>query len=150
MPPDGHFVATDVVRKLSRGAERPRCRSALPDAFAPLQRCRGRTDHFHVISIRAARRYRWRLAGGRLVADDSELRFVPNRLERRRADTHWQCAASHLKALRVRGRLWLVVDTDAGAESFRIFGAAAAAATLEQTLQLSSNEISLERGPRAE
>ena len=89
-----------------------------------------------MLSIRAARRYRWRLAGGRLIAGSTSVRFVPNRLERRRPDTHWETAAENVTGVRKRGKLWLVVDTAAGAQTFRVFGATAAAARLEQALNL--------------
>jgi hypothetical protein len=92
------------------------------------------TDHCGVLSIRAARRYRWRLAGGRLIAGNASLRFAPNRLERRRADTYWDCPADDVTGVRVRGKMWLVVETAAGAETFRVFGAAAAAPRLEEAL----------------
>jgi hypothetical protein len=85
-------------------------------------------------SIRAARRYRWRLAGGRLIADSANLRFEPNRLERWRADTSWACAAEDVAAVRVRGKVWLVVETSAGEESFRVLRAAAVAPMLEEAL----------------
>jgi hypothetical protein len=92
------------------------------------------TDHCGVLSIRAARRYRWRLAGGRLIAGNASLRFAPNRLERRRADTNWDCPADDVTGVRIRGKMWLVVETAAGAETFRVFGAAAAAPRLEEAL----------------
>jgi hypothetical protein len=87
-----------------------------------------------VLSIRAARRYRWRLAGGRLIAGSGNLRFTPNRLERRRADTYWECAADDVTGVVLRGRLWLEVETAAGTEMFRVFGAAAALPRLEEAL----------------
>lgn len=88
-----------------------------------------------MLSIRAARRYRWRLAGGRLIKDGTYLRFAPNRLERRlRADTSWECRAEDVIVVRVRGKLWLVVETVGGAETFRVFGAAAVAPRLEEAL----------------
>jgi hypothetical protein len=87
-----------------------------------------------VLSIRAARRYRWRLAGGRLIAENGGLRFAPNRLERRRTDTFWECTAEHVTGVRVRGKVWLVVDTVVGAQTFRVFGASAAAPRLEEAL----------------
>ena len=86
------------------------------------------------MSIRAARRYRWRLAGGRLIAVGSDLRFVPNRLERKRADTYWACLAQDVVGVRVRRKVWLVVKTASGAETFRVFGAAAVARNLEEAL----------------
>jgi hypothetical protein len=89
-----------------------------------------------MISIRVARPYRWRLAGGRLIAGDANLRFVPNRLERWRADTYWECAARDVTGVRVRGKMWLVVDTPAGAEKFRVFRAAAVALRIEEALHL--------------
>ena len=111
----------------------PRLPSAGPDLYSagaerPIQP--------GVISIRAARRYRWRLAGGRLVADGERLRFVPNRLERWRPDTYWECRADHVTGIRVRNRWWLVVDTATGrGERFRVFGAAEAAPKLMQALR---------------
>ena len=42
-----------------------------------------------------------------------------NRLERWRADTSWECTAEDVTAVRARGRVWLVVETTAGAETFR-------------------------------
>ena len=97
-----------------------------------------------MISIRAARRYRWRLAGGRLIADSTSVRFAPNRLERRRADTYWETEAEDVTAVRVRGKLWLVVETAAGVETFRVFGAAAAAPRLERALHPGGHSRSLE------
>jgi hypothetical protein len=88
-----------------------------------------------VESIRAARRYRWRLAGGRLTVSRASLRFVPNRLERRRPDTYWECPAEDVIGVRVRGKLWLVVETVGGAETFRVFGAATVAPRLEDALR---------------
>jgi hypothetical protein len=91
-------------------------------------------DPSGVLSIRVARRYRWRLAGGRLIAANGSLRFVPNRLERRRADTFWECTAEEVTGVRIRRKMWLVVDTTAGTETFRVFGAAAVEPKLEATL----------------
>lgn len=91
-------------------------------------------DHSAVLSIRAARRYHWRLAGGRLIAGNARLRFTPNRLERRRADTYWECPAEDVTKVRVHGKVWLVVETAAGGEMFRVFGASAAAPRLEEAL----------------
>lgn len=92
-------------------------------------------DHSGVFSIRAARRYRWRLAGGRLIADGGRVHFAPNRLERLRADTCWECTAEDVTEVRVRGRMWLTVGTAAGTETFRVFGATAAALKLEEALR---------------
>jgi hypothetical protein len=101
-----------------------------------------------VLSIRAARRYRWRLAGGRLIAGGDRLRFVPNRLERRRPDTYWQCTAADVIGVRVRGKVWLVVETAGGAEAFRVFGAAAVGPRLEDALQSGAmREESVAPGP---
>lgn len=91
-------------------------------------------DPSRVLSIRAARRYRWRLAGGRLIVSGTSLRFAPNRLERMRADTSWECKAENVTEVRVRGKLWLVVETAGGAETFRVFGAAAVAPRLEEAV----------------
>jgi hypothetical protein len=89
-----------------------------------------------VLSIRAARRYRWRLAGGRLIVASANLRFVPNRLERRRADTYWMCTAEDVVRVRAHKKMWLVVETaDACAETFRVIGAAAVAPRLEDALR---------------
>ena len=99
-----------------------------------LQHRPGVTDHSVVFCIRAARRYRWRLAGGRLIASEGGLRFAPNRLERRRADTYWECPAEQVTGVRVRGRLWLVVETAVGTETFRVLGAATAAPKLAYVL----------------
>lgn len=87
-----------------------------------------------MLSIRTARRYRWRLAGGRLVAASDGLHFVPNRLERRRPDTYWECRAEEVTGARARGKMWLVVETAAGTETFRVFGATAIAPRLEAAL----------------
>jgi hypothetical protein len=95
-------------------------------SFARLQRQPRMADHSTVLSIRAARRYRWRLAGGRLTASSS-------------AGTCWETTAEDVTGVRVRGRMWLVVETAAGAETFRVFGAAAAAPRLEEALQLGSH-----------
>jgi hypothetical protein len=92
------------------------------------------TDSAGVLSIRAARRYRWRLAGGRLIADDAGLRFVPNPLERRRAETYWECAAEEITGIRAERRMWLVVETGAGAQAFRVRAAPAVVARLEEAL----------------
>jgi hypothetical protein len=85
-------------------------------------------------SIRAARRYHWRLAGGRLITSEAGLRFAPNRLERWRADTYWECSPENVIGVRVRGKMWLVVETAVGAETFRVFGAAAVAPRLKEAL----------------
>ena len=116
-------------RRTRRQPVRQQCRS-----FVRLQRQPRMTDHPGVFSIRAARRYRWRLAGGRLIAGSGSVRFAPNRLERRRADTYWECTAEDVTGVRVRGKVWLAVETAAGAETFRVFGAAAAAPRLEEAL----------------
>ncbi len=92
------------------------------------------TDHSGVFSIRAARRYRWRLAGGRLIAGGGSVRFTPNRLERWRADTYWECTAEDVTRVRVHGKMWLAVETATGTETFRVFGAAAAASKFEEVL----------------
>jgi hypothetical protein len=94
--------------------------------------------YYGVLSIRAARRYRWRLAGGRLIVGEARLRFAPNRLERRRADTYWECAAKEVTRVRVRGKVWLVVETPWGTETFRVFGAPAVAPRLEEALNLTT------------
>jgi hypothetical protein len=87
-------------------------------------------------SFRAARRYRWRLAGGRLIASEAGLRFEPNRLERWRADTFWECLPEDVVGLGVRGSMWLVVETEFAAETFRVFGAAAAERRLKEAMHL--------------
>ena len=110
-----------------------------PSVECVLQRRLRTTDHSRVFSIRAARRYRWRLAGGRLIAGAGSVHFAPNRLERRRADTHWECRAADVTGVRVQGRMWLSVETMAGTETFRIFGAAAAAPKLEEALRPGSH-----------
>jgi hypothetical protein len=92
------------------------------------------SDHSGVFSIRAARRYRWRLAGGRLEVDGGRVQFAPNRLERVRADTGWECSAEDVIAVRVRGKMWLAIETAADVQTFRVFGAAAAAPKLEEVL----------------
>lgn len=94
-----------------------------------------------MLSIRAARRYRWRLAGGRLNLSAGTVRFVPNQLERWRSDTYWECLSSDVSDVRVRGKVWLVIETAVGTERFRVFQAAAMASTLKQGLQAAS------RGP---
>ena len=93
------------------------------------------TDGSVVLSFRAARRYHWRLAGGRLIAGETSLRFAPNRLERRRADTFWESKAEDVTGVRVSGKMWLVVETAAADETFRVFGAAAGAQRLEEALR---------------
>jgi hypothetical protein len=87
-----------------------------------------------MVTVRAARRSRWRLVGGHLIATDGSLRFEPNRLERRLTDAHWACRAGDVTALRRQGRVWLVVETGTGTEVFRIFGAGAAEARLDEAL----------------
>jgi hypothetical protein len=99
------------------------------------------TDPSRVLSIRAARRYRWRLAGGRLIVGGVSLHFVPNQLERRRADTFWECRAADVIGVRVRRKVWLVVETADGAETFRVFGAAAVAPRLEKALRPATTAV---------
>lgn len=94
-----------------------------------------------MLSVRAARRYRWRLAGGRLVVGGGSVRFVPNRLERRRPDTCWECTAEDVTAVQVRGKIWLVVEAATGVETFRVFGAAAAASRLQEALHPGSHGV---------
>ncbi len=69
-----------------------------------------------------------------MIADQASLRFAPNRLERRRADTYWECKAQDVIGVRVRGTMWLMVETAAAAETFRVFGAATLAPRLEEAL----------------
>ena len=95
------------------------------------------TDTARVLSIRAARRYRWRLAGGRLVVIGANLRFLPNRLERLRPDVAWECAADGVIGVRTLGRVWLMVETTEGVERFRIFGARAAALKIKEAVRSS-------------
>jgi hypothetical protein len=97
-------------------------------------------DPSGVLSIRAAHRYRWRLAGGRLFAGDAKLRFAPNRLESRYADTYWECPAEEVTGVRVRGKVWLVIETLGGAETFRVFGAAALVPKLVEALHPAAAE----------
>jgi hypothetical protein len=92
------------------------------------------SEYSGVFSIRAARRYRWRLAGGRLIAGGGRVQFAPNRLERLRADTHWECMTKDVTGVRVRGKMWLTIETAAGVETFRLLGAAAAAPKLEEAI----------------
>ncbi len=63
------------------------------------------------------------------------MNFAPNRLERRFADTHWECLAEDVTEVRVHGKIWLAVETAAGVETFRVFRAAAVALRLEEALQ---------------
>jgi hypothetical protein len=93
-----------------------------------------RTDPHGVLSIRAARRYRWRLAGGRLIVDGSGVRFVPNQLERRRSDAYWACTAEEVTGVHVRAKVWLVVGTADGTDTFRVFRAATVARMLTEAL----------------
>lgn len=70
------------------------------------------------------------------MADGGGLRFVPNRLERWRPDTYWECPAEQVSGIRARSRRWLVVDTATGrGERFRVFGAAEAAPKLMRSLR---------------
>jgi hypothetical protein len=69
-----------------------------------------------------------------LSAGSGIVRFTPNRLERRRADTFWECPAEDVTGVRAHGKIWLTVDTAAGAEMFRVFGAAAAVTKLQEAL----------------
>ncbi len=62
------------------------------------------------------------------------MRFEPNKLERRLSAPVWQCPAGHVGAVRRRGRMWLVVETKEGTETFRVFGAGEAAHELEHAL----------------
>ena len=106
------------------------------------------SDACGVLSIRAARRYRWRLAGGRLIVGDASLRFAPNRLEGRRGDSYWECAAKDVTGVRARGKVWLVVETACGAETFRVFGASAVAPRLEDALNLTATAATGSNGLR--
>jgi hypothetical protein len=63
------------------------------------------------------------------------VNFAPNRLERWCADTYWECSAEDVTRVRVHGKMWLAVETGAGVETFRVFGAAAVAPRLEEALQ---------------
>jgi hypothetical protein len=65
------------------------------------------------------------------------MRFAPNRLERWRAGTYWECAAKDVTGIHARGKVWLVVRTTRGAESFRVFGAPAMLPRLEEALSVS-------------
>ncbi len=69
-----------------------------------------------------------------MSAGSGTLRFTPNRLERRRADTFWECPAEGVTGVRAHGKIWLTVETAAGAEMFRVFGAAAAVPKLQEAL----------------
>jgi hypothetical protein len=89
-----------------------------------------------MITVRAARRSRWRLVGGRLSVDAAGVRFVPNRLERRRGAGDWFCPIADVGGVGRRGRFWLVVETTAGAEVFRVFGAGAAMTKVGDALPL--------------
>jgi hypothetical protein len=100
----------------------------------PLQHCFAATDDPGVLSVRTGRRYRWRLAGGRLIADDACLRFVPNWLERRRGGTYWECRREDLLRVRRTGKIWLVLETAAGAETFRVFRAATVLTRLNEAV----------------
>ena len=94
-----------------------------------------------MLSVRAARRYGWRLAGGRLVLDEASLHFVPNRLERRYPGSGWACPIDEVVGVRLHGKIWLVVETAGdGAEKFRVFGAAAVAPKLEEALHAAGTE----------
>jgi hypothetical protein len=62
-------------------------------------------------------------------------------LERRRTDTYWECAAKDVTGMRVRGNLWLVVETPCGAETFRVFGASEKARWLEEALNLTATTV---------
>ena len=69
-----------------------------------------------------------------MTAGGAGVRFTPNRLERRRADTYWGCTTEDVTGVRARGKLWLVIETAAGAETFRVFGAKAAVPRFEEAL----------------
>jgi hypothetical protein len=71
-----------------------------------------------------------------LIVGDATLRFAPNRLEVRRVDTYWECGAQDVTGVRVRGKVWLVVETGRRAETFRVFGASVVAPRLEAALNL--------------
>jgi hypothetical protein len=88
-----------------------------------------------MVFVRAARRYRWRLAGGRLVASAGALRFIPNRLEARQPDAAWACTGEDAPTIRLRGRLWVVVETAQGDECFRVFRARSAVRALATALE---------------
>jgi len=69
------------------------------------------------------------------MASEAGLRFEPNRLERWRADTCWECRSEEVIELRVSGKIWLVIETTAAVETFRIFGAASVARNLLAALR---------------
>jgi SAM-dependent methyltransferase len=62
------------------------------------------------------------------------LRFIHNRLERLRSDTCWEILAKDVSEVRVRRKLWLVVEATSGTETFRVFGAAEVAPRLKAAL----------------
>ncbi len=69
-----------------------------------------------------------------MSAGSGTVRFTPNRLERRRADAFWECPAEDVTRVRAHGKIWLAVDTAAGAEMFRVFGAPMAVTKLQEAL----------------
>ena len=69
-----------------------------------------------------------------MTAGSGTVRFMPNRLERRRPDTFWECPAVDVTGVRASGKIWLSVETASGAEMFRVFGAAAVVPKLEEAL----------------
>jgi hypothetical protein len=72
-------------------------------------------------SVRAARRFGWRVAGGRLVVGPDRLSFRPNALERLRPGSAWECPLGEVLDVVVHPRLpWIRVVTTGGEEGFRV------------------------------
>ena len=52
----------------------------------------------------------------------TSVRFTPNRLERRCADTYWECMAEDVTGVRPREGMAGAIETAAGAETFQVIG----------------------------
>jgi len=76
-----------------------------------------------------------------MTVEDGRLRFVANRVERRRGGSDWSCQLDDIGAIGVRRRLWLDVETAREHETFRIFGAAATAAAITAAMSSARAEI---------
>lgn len=69
------------------------------------------------------------------MVDGDSVCFLPNRLERLRPDTSWECPVGDVTGVKVNGKIWLVVETTGGSETFRVFGATAVAPRVTEALR---------------
>ena len=75
--PEGFTLSAEFGQNGQAITRRAKTRGQQPrtgfGSFVHLQRQPRTADHRGVLSIRAARRYRWRLAGGRLIAGGARV-----------------------------------------------------------------------------